>query len=1082
MNGSDTHKKEQPSAKELKTKFLDANGFLEQEKWKKAEALYKELLEYGPPSVALLCKLASSAIGLKEYSKAESLLVKAENLDPSFIWTYVIRADICQESSNLDKAIFNLKKAQEIDSSLSFLADRITALEKNLSNKVSAKQNDFQQLFQKANNLFEDHELLKAEVIYLKLLNESPSSAPLLCRLADVASKFGRYQQAEEYYNTAEKSDPNFHWTYIGRSELWILYQDYKAAREQLEKAQELAPNLSIIPGRIEKIQQKVQTKKRLKGDVEIIHWPSTAVKRSSKNEQGEPLKVTVVSWDMGHNPLGRAALLAELALINADTELVGPLFPDFGEEIWSPLFDNQRCFDMRCFYADSSSRFIEGAMRLVSEKPADVVWVCKPRLPSLLIGYLYKIIHGSHLICDIDDDELAFAEGDSPLNFDAFLSDFSHSDWHALYANRWIQFAQSLIPFSDGTSVCNPLLGNRFGGELIRHARDENHFDPNRYNRDSLRKSLGYSESDRIVLFMGTPRRHKGLLDIAKALAALNDERIIFSIVGSIPETDFRDELKSFSSLRISFQPNQPMYKAASINFMADLVCIFQNPDDPIAQWQTPAKLTDALAMGVPVIATRVPPLEDFIDAGLVITTDNNNLTKSLSEALEEKNRSDGARSSRRKFFQEELSYKTNAKRAVELFNESRKTCQDVPADVIKLLKFIDRDMPGMVKQSLAKQFGDIFHIGNRVQPFSNPEKGINLVFFWKQNDSGIYGRRQDMLLEELRRSPRINKILHIDAPISIDQLNSISSQTGVDSTNQGALITSSTISRFLRTNDEYKIYKRSFIYRGNESKLFGQELPYKESYPNYVEQWINELDMAENAMAWVCPVVPMFPEVQERIGFSWVVCDVIDDQRQWPMLPSTRELVEENYLKTFAASDLFFTNCEPVAEWLRSEKLNVAVVPNGMEIQKGVENWSTPPELDFVAGPIVGYVGNLHSRIDWDLIEAIAVNRPNWSIILIGSIAEGEQISRVTSLYNVTALGVIPYAKATKYIAAFDAAMIPHTITTLSEKMNPLKLYVYRGLGIRVVSTPVANIGDLSSEIDIADNPDEFILALEN
>ena len=44
-----------------------------------------------------------------------------------------------------------------------------------------------------------------------------------------------------------------------------------------------------------------------------------------------------------------------------------------------------------------------------------------------------------------------------------------------------------------------------------------------------------------------------------------------------------------------------------------------------------------------------------------------------------------------------------------------------------------------------------------------------MDIVFFWKQNDTGIYGRRQDMFVKYLAEEPRINRILHFDAPVNI-------------------------------------------------------------------------------------------------------------------------------------------------------------------------------------------------------------------------------------------------------------------------------------------------------------------------
>jgi hypothetical protein len=80
-----------------------------------------------------------------------------------------------------------------------------------------------------------------------------------------------------------------------------------------------------------------------------------------------------------------------------------------------------------------------------------------------------------------------------------------------------------------------------------------------------------------------------------------------------------------------------------------------------------------------------------------------------------------------------------------------------------------------------------------------------------------------------------------------------------------------------------------------------------------------------------------------------------------------------------------------------------------------------------------------------------------------------------------NIHMLGAIPHNTALSYIANFDAAIIPHTDSSLSSMMNPLKLYVYRSVGIPVVSAPIANIDDLAGDIRIAASPEQFIAELE-
>lgn len=45
----------------------------------------------------------------------------------------------------------------------------------------------------------------------------------------------------------------------------------------------------------------------------------------------------------------------------------------------------------------------------------------------------------------------------------------------------------------------------------------------------------------------------------------------------------------------------------------------------------------------------------------------------------------------------------------------------------------------------------------------------------------------------------------------------------------------------------------------------------------------------------------------------------------------------------------------------------------------------------------------------------------------------------------------------------------------------MNPLKLYVYRGLGVDVVSAAIANLDELAHDIRITSTHGEFVAALE-
>ena len=978
---------------------------------------------------------------------------------------------IVEQKPNSAWALYRLgelKQRAGDQSGASAFFERALALNPSLAQTHASSS--FWQRFKFANDLLEQRNQIAAERIFRELLAQDIDCAPVLAKLGRIEGEHGRIQEALAFYDRAICADGAYVWGHIGRAEMLDAMGDLDAAARVLQGVLERDPDMSLARDRLRALNQRRRVEHE---GVSLRHWPASA----PRAEAACGPRVAVVGWCLAHNPVGRAMILADLAKSYGPCEIVGPIFPSYGDDLWPPLREGARDIDIHGFVAPSFAAFMEGAIRLVSARPAEVAWVSKPRLPGLLIGFLYKLIHGSSLVLDIDDDELAFVRADNALSFDEFLQDHAQSDWRDPHGKRWTQLAIALASAADAITVCNPVLQKRFGGTVIRHARDAQQFDAARAKRDQVRLEFGFAPDDKVVLFLGTPRRHKGVLEVAQALRTLGDTRAVFAIIGTVLDNEMRKEIESFEGVRIRLFPDQPYARLAEMNAMADVVCVLQDPADPISQSQTPAKLTDAIATGTEVLATAVPPMLDLMEGGRVAAVRDGKLADALRAALS--GHDEAAAEERRAFFRRELSTEVNAVRAREVIDAARAKNAAVPRDAMRLFAHIDAQMPGSLPRDCVAAAKGAFQAGPRIGALTSLREGVNLVFFWKQNDSGLYGRRQDMLLKQFAGLKQVRRILHIDAPVAADALNALAS-TGPAS-GQGRLVAANTLSRFLGTDDDERIARRVFVHRGKETQLLGRELMPVEAFPNAVEAWLKELGMTSNVLAWVCPVVRGFPEVQQRLGFSFVASDVIDDQRQWPMQPTWRLQLEQNYRQTFAQSDAAFANCAPVAEWLAKEGLAPFIVPNGMDAREDADSWDVPTALKSLPRPIVGYCGSLSHRIDWDLIEAVAVARPDWSVVLIGEPAKDERARQVVSRPNVHALGVLPYETALRHVAAFDAAMIPHLASSLSKHMNPLKAYVYCGLGVPVVSAAIANLDDLADDIRIASSPEDFVAKLD-
>ncbi|MEJ8572351.1 tetratricopeptide repeat-containing glycosyltransferase family protein [Microbaculum marinum] len=1062
-------------------RFVAANIYWETGNLERAREAYLQLLEEYPESADLHARIGDIWRKLGSIEDAARHCRRAIELDPKLPWPHIGLGEIAAAAGQRKEAIEHFKRALTVAPHLAQVEARISALRPKISvrkrTRPHMRHEDFRARFQQANRLFDQQMYAEARAIYLDLLQNDPDSAALLCKLGEISALFGHFDEACTYLDRAERVDGSFPWSYVARAQILGARGAFDEAVQCLHRALEIDPSLKFLNEQIVELRARQARIRRRGLPVEIRTWPPANPALKAPSGDGRP-SIAVVSWDLTHNPLGRAALLAELAAQHGDTDLVGALFPAFGTDLWEPLRDGLPRIPIRGFEAYDFKAFVEGAVRLVVDQPRDVVWVSKPRFPSLFIGFLQKMLHGAKVVCDVDDDELAFVGTDKVLTLREFIISARASDWQNPHNQRWTQLAQSMISWADAVTVCNPILQEKHGGTVVRHARDDSMFDPAKHDRAAIRTEFGFGAEDRVVLFLGTPRRHKGIIEVAEALAQIADPHAVLCIVGTISDPRLQEQLDRIDTIRKVLLPNQPLSKAAELNMMADVVCILQDPESPISASQTPAKITDALAMGSAIIATPVPPIEDLIERSDIVCSSKAEFVPTLKRLLSEHPGSERSRT----LFQEELSYAANERRVGAVLAEASESSRDLPDEFMELLRHIGRNLPGTFPPELARHLRGTMQVGPRVGRLRSIKKDLNVVFFWKQNDSQLFGRRQDMLLAELSKQNRIGKILHIDAPISGDRLASMASPPTAPGANQENFVAANTVARVLRTCDEGKVHRRSFVYRSSRTTtLLGKELPELAAYPVQVEKWMRELSMMENTIAWVCPVAPQFPEVQEHLGFPFVVTDVIDDQRQWPMKPLWRAEVETNYRRTFAISDVTVANCQPVADWLASEGLSPVVVPNGLDARKDVDSWSDPPELTQLPRPIIGYAGNMTGRIEWSLIGDLAARRPDWTIVLIGMTPAGDHVRAVTDLPNVRALGVIPYESALRYLAALDAAIIPHAQTDMSDRMNPLKLYVYRSLGIPVVSTPVANIDDLRDEIRIADNSADFAAKLE-
>jgi glycosyltransferase involved in cell wall biosynthesis len=385
--------------------------------------------------------------------------------------------------------------------------------------------------------------------------------------------------------------------------------------------------------------------------------------------------KIVVVAWDLAHNGASGAFVLADMLRRDADVELVGPTF--LGRDTWEPIRDAG--VPVRTFPGERLPHFVEAAEESICGITADVIVACKPRFPTLLLSMLIKDQCDAPVVLHIDDFELGLVGAAAPVSLDELERRRRDPDAANPAGRLWVSACEPLIAGADAITVSGEPLRRRYGGIVLGQPRDEHRFDPARIDRRAARAAFGYGDDDRVVLFLGSPRRHKGIRELAAAVAGIDDERVRLCVIGSFTDAGLRAEIAAAAPGRIQLVDYRPVSEVPRLTMIGDLVCLPQQVSVEFVAYQTPMKLTEALAMGIPVLARETPALMPFVEAGVVHPIGERPLSHRIVEVLA----APGDTPTRGlAHFRERLSYAAARRRFDDLVAALPTTPAEIPAE----------------------------------------------------------------------------------------------------------------------------------------------------------------------------------------------------------------------------------------------------------------------------------------------------------------------------------------------------------------------------------------------------------------
>ncbi|PQB05086.1 glycosyltransferase [Aureitalea marina] len=177
----------------------------------------------------------------------------------------------------------------------------------------------------------------------------------------------------------------------------------------------------------------------------------------------------------------------------------------------------------------------------------------------------------------------------------------------------------------------------------------------------------------------------------------------------------------------------------------------------------------------------------------------------------------------------------------------------------------------------------------------------------------------------------------------------------------------------------------------------------------------------------------------------------------------------------------DLILNNSQYLTQYSRQFNNNSFMVGQGCDLEEFDDSdnrLAIPADLAAIPGPVVGYVGSLTSlRLDIQLLEYIARERPDWKLVLVGPQDEQFKASSLHQMNNVHFLGNKRPDELPAYIKGFDVAINPQVINDITIGNYPRKIDEYLAMGKAVVATKTVAMEMFNEHVYLAKTHSDYV-----
>jgi len=229
-----------------------------------------------------------------------------------------------------------------------------------------------------------------------------------------------------------------------------------------------------------------------------------------------------------------------------------------------------------------------------------------------------------------------------------------------------------------------------------------------------------------------------------------------------------------------------------------------------------------------------------------------------------------------------------------------------------------------------------------------------------------------------------------------------------------------------------------------------------------------------------------PMTTRLLDTEPFVTVVYHCVDDIAAQPGMPADVLAGAEKEL--LRAARVVFATAPNLAETRGRWNTNTHYLPNVADyahFSRALDPaLAVPDDLSRIPRPRLGFVGAISGyKVDFELLRHVAESRPDWSLVLLGQVGEGDPWTdprMLEGLPNLHLLGPRPYASLPACLKAMDVALLPSPANEYTASMFPMKFFEYLAAGCPVVSTDLPALRPFRRAARLAQSRDDFMAGI--